>query len=298
VRYDVLSIDIGSTPNASAPGAAEHAIAVKPIDRFLERWDALGERIVRSRGATTLAVVGGGAGGVELLLSAQHRLRTLLQAAGRSDAELECHLFTSSPRILPTYNARARQSFGRILESRRVRVHTSSEVAEVGPGWLRTASGTRHQVDEVLWTTEARAAEWLRASGLATDEGGFVRVGPTLQSVSHPEVFAAGDVASIVNARLQKSGVYAVRQGEVLGPNLRRALAGLPLKPYRPQRRFLSIISTGDKFAVASRGAVAFQGRWVWRWKDSIDRRFMRQYSELPVVEAPEAAQPVRRVSK
>src|SRR5271169_467259 len=77
IRYDVLSIDIGSTPRSDdAPGAAEHAIAVKPIDRFAARWEAL---LSRARGMSRLrlAVVGGGAGGVELALSAHHRLARL-----------------------------------------------------------------------------------------------------------------------------------------------------------------------------------------------------------------------------
>jgi selenide,water dikinase len=282
VAYDLLSINTGSTPNASAPGAAEHAIAVKPIDRFLPQWDALRDRVLADETPRTIAVVGGGAGGVELLLSVQFRLRTLLEAQGRPADRLEFHLFTSSDMILPTHNARVRATFERILRARGVRVHTSSEITQVTRARLHVSTGSTCAADEILWTTEARAATWIPASGLATDPDGFVRVGSTLESVSHPGVFAAGDVASMVGRRLQKSGVYAVRQGQALAPNLRRALDGQPLLPYRPQRQFLSLISTGDRFAVASRGPLAFHGGWVWRWKDVIDRRFMRQYQNLP----------------
>ena len=281
VAYDRLSINIGSTPNASVPGAEEHTIAVKPIDRFLPKWDALCARILASDGSRAIAVVGGGAGGIELLLSAQYRLRALLAARGETADRLTFHLFASSPTILPTHNARARGAFERILARRGVRVHTTSAIVRVEPGRLQTANGATHATDEILWTTEARAASWLRASGLATDAHGFVSVSPTLQSTSHADVFAAGDVASLVGTPLPKSGVYAVREGEALAPNLRRALAGEPLRPYEPQRRVLSLISTGDRFAVGSRGPLAVQGRWVWRWKDAIDRRFMRKYQEL-----------------
>lgn len=284
IRYDLLSIDIGSTPNASVRGAAEHAIPVKPIDRFLHHWDALQRRLLANEAPSRVAVVGAGAGGVELLLSIQYRVRTLLAAAGRSDPRIEYHLFTSTDSILPTFSAAARRILERMLVGRGVRIHTGSAIAEVRERCLLTASGESHEVDEIVWTTEARAASWLAASGLAVDELGFVRVTDTLQSASHPEVFAAGDVAAIAGYRLQKSGVYAVRQGQVLADNLQRAVRRQPLRAYRPQRVFLSLISTGDRRAVASRGPLAMEGHLMWLWKDRIDRRFMRQYSELPAM--------------
>src|SRR5688572_17847808 len=172
VAYDVLSINIGSTPNATVPGAAAHAIAVKPIDRFLPQWDALRDRVVADDKPRTIAVVGGGAGGVELLLSVQFRLRALLGAQGRPADRLAFHLFTSSDTILPTHNARVRAAFERILKARGVRVHTASEITEVTRGRLRLSTGSTCGADEILWTTEARAASWIPESGLATDPDG------------------------------------------------------------------------------------------------------------------------------
>jgi pyridine nucleotide-disulfide oxidoreductase family protein len=268
IPYDLLSINIGSTPNASVPGAAEHAVPVKPIDGFLAHWDALRRRLAAGPDRR-IAVVGGGTGGVELLLSIQF-------AVGRH----EFHLFSGAPTILPTHNQRVRRKFERILEQRGVRVHASSPIVRVTRGGVHTERWL-YEVNEILWTTQARAASWLREAGLATDDDGFVRVNDALQSVSHPEVFAAGDVAAVTGYRLEKSGVYAVREGRVLAENLRRAAAGRAMTHYRPQRRFLSLITTGDKYAVASRGPLAFEGEWVWRLKDRIDRRFMRKYQSL-----------------
>ncbi len=282
VDYDLLSIDIGSTPNVSVPGAAEHATAVKPIDRFLEQWNALRDRVRAATGPTRIAVVGGGAGGVELMLSVQFALRTLLQEQGQDADRLACHLFTSGTTILPTHNRRARAIFDGIFRQRGIRAHLNRKIVAVDAGCLRDDTGIEHRADEILWTTEARAASWLRESGLATDEDGFVRVSGTLESTSHPGVFAAGDVAALVGHRLEKSGVYAVREGKTLAPNLRRAAAGERLQPYRPQRQFLSLISTGNKYAVAARGRFAVGGAWVWHWKDAVDRAFMRKYRKLP----------------
>lgn len=302
IRFDLLSINIGSTPNASVRGASDHAIPVKPIDRFLRHWEALRGRLLADDAPKRVAVVGGGAGGVELLLSVQYRMRTLLEAVGRRDAHIDYHLFTAGTSILPSFNARARRMVERILSARGVRVHTGSPIAEVRERRVLTAAGESHEVDEILWTTQARAASWLAASGLAADEDGFVRVADTLQSTSHPGVFAAGDAASMVGSTLEKSGVYAVRQGRVLAANLQRAVRGERLHAYRPQRRFLSLLSTGDRHAVASRGRFALEGPWMWRWKDAIDRRFMRQYNELPEMrsratapDAPDSGRQVRR---
>jgi selenide,water dikinase len=291
ISYDVLSIDIGATPNLQVVGAADHAVPVKPIDRLLDRWSALMSRLCTNESTRRVAVVGGGAGGVELLLAVQHAIDARLARDGQSDARLEYHLFTDSDDLLPTHNGSVRRRFERILADRRVHVHRGSAVVEVKAGVIRTADGHEHKIDETLWTTQAAAAPWIAASGLAVDDQGFVHVSRSLQSISHAEVFAAGDIASMVRDPRPKSGVFAVRQGPPLARNLRRALLGEPLEPYIPQRQFLSLISTGDRYAIASRGPVAFEGAWVWRWKDWIDRGFMRKYNELPDMPAATAPQ-------
>src|SRR6476661_9847422 len=83
VSYDLLSLNIGSTPNtADVPGASEHAIPVKPIDGFLRRFEALQARVLARKGRAAVALVGAGAGGVEFLLAVEHRLRQEVTRAG------------------------------------------------------------------------------------------------------------------------------------------------------------------------------------------------------------------------
>ena len=290
VPYDLLSINIGSAPRTEdVPGATGAVVPVKPISRFLDRWQALADRVLARAGAR-IAVVGGGAGGVELALAAQYRLQHLLVAQGRSADRLELHLFTDSADILPTHNPRVRAIFRRVLAERAIAVHAGTAVAAVEPGQLTASDGTAHSFDEILWVTAAGAAPWLAKSGLALDAEGFIAVDSSLKSLSHPQVFAAGDIAAMREHPRPKSGVFAVRQGPPLARNLRRALVGEALEAYRPQRHFLALISTGDQYAVASRGAWTLEGRALWILKDWIDRRFMRKYNELPRMAEPAAA--------
>ena len=291
VPFDVLSINIGSTPRLQGvPGAVEHAVAVKPIARFNDRWLALLERVQRHPGKTTVAVVGAGAGGVELLLAMQFRLRNVLGALGRNPDELVFHLFTDSAYILPTHNSGVRRRFDTVLAERQVVVHRKAAVIQVMQGRLQTASGEVIDADEIVWVTRAGGAAWLKGTGLALDPDGFIQVADTLQTVTDPAIFAAGDIASMVNYPLEKAGVFAVRQGPPLTDNLRRSVQGAPLKPYHPQRSWLALISTGNQNAVASRGWLGFGGAWVWRWKDWIDQRFMRKFQDLAPMDTHAAA--------
>jgi selenide,water dikinase len=290
VPYDLLSINTGSTPNVrQVKGALAHAVPVKPIAQFNLRWLNLLERVRALRDRFTIAVVGGGAGGVELVLSMQHRLRSELQKLGRNPDWLHFVLLTAGDSILPTHNPGVRARFARVLKERHVVVHTRAEVHQVAPGCLHTLDGRTFDADETMWVTQAGGPTWLQGTGLALDENGFVKVNDRLQTLDDPKVFAAGDVASFTTLPLEKAGVFAVRMGPPLARNLRLSLRGQPPVAFKPQRQWLALISTGNRYAVASRGSIGFAGAWVWSWKDWIDRRFMRQFTELPAM-APGAA--------
>lgn len=269
--FDLLSLDTGSTPDtASAPGALQYAVSVKPVATLLAAWENI---IAAARLAPqSIAIVGGGAGGVELAAAMHHRL----QAEGAVASRLS--IVTDAPVILPAHPPAVRRVFERLFAERGIALHCASRAMKVEAGVLHLENGTRLGVDWVVWATAASAHAWLKSSGLATDARGFVSVDDTLRSASHPHVFAAGDCASMANRSLPKSGVYAVRQGPPLAENLRRVLAGMPLIRYSPQRRTLALISTGGRHAVATWGGMALSGRWVWRWKDHIDRGFVMRY--------------------
>jgi selenide,water dikinase len=286
MAFDLCAINVGSTPNrAGVSGAAEHAVPVKPIPQFNARWLALLQRVRAQPGALSIAVVGGGAGGVELCLAMQHRLRHERQAAGGDPESLSFHLFTQSAQVLPTHNAWVQRRFVQVLAERGVVLHLEAPVTQVTAQglWASSPKGPAQlwPADEVVWVTQAGGPAWLQGSGLLLDAQGFVSVNASLQA-SDPRVFASGDVASFTDRPLEKAGVFAVRMGQPLADNLRRQARGGPLLTWRPQRRWLALISTGDRHAVASRGAIGFAGDWVWRWKDAIDQRFMRRFNSWP----------------
>lgn len=280
ISYDLLSINAGSTPDPRhIPGALGAVLPVKPVSEFLSLWKALKAEVL-DRPDLRIGIVGGGAGGVELVLSVQHAISEVLAKNG-VEQRPTYKLVTSGPTILETHNAGVRSAFGRILAERRIEVITGFHVKGVETGGV--VSGDRRiAMDRILWATGAQPPDWIAASGLDTDERGFLAIDRTLRSTSQPDVFGAGDNASLSGSPRPKSGVFAVRQGPPLAANLRNALLDRPLRSYRPQSKFLSLISTGDRNAVASWASLCAEGRWVWKLKDWIDRRFMSSFNDLP----------------
>ena len=284
ISYDLLSINIGSRP--SQPDYVDTAgwqVGVKPIDRFLIEWQKAEERLRTSAEDLRVVVVGGGAGGVELALSLQHRVEKLAERKGR----LALSLVTNANVLLPSHNTRVRNIFEALFVERGIPVIHNQRVTGFDGKQLATESGAHIDADLVVWVTQAGAASWLSKTGLDLDDAGFIRVSSALQSVSHGNVFAAGDIASVESYQRPKSGVFAVRQGLPLAKNLLRYVKGLSPRAFRPQRNFLSLISTGDKNAVASRGSLALQGSWCWTWKDNIDRKFMDRFQQIPEMSEP-----------
>jgi selenide,water dikinase len=249
--FDIASLDVGSTPDAGVPGAVAHALAVKPISRFLAGWGQMQTEALTG-GVRTVAVVGGGAGGVEILLAMQHRLAKVMHAEAPRFA-----LVTDEAAILSRHAPVVRARLGRLLVERGVVLHLASGATAVEPGAVIATNGRRIAVDRIVWATSASAAPWLRACGLACDDKGFVRVDDHLRSTSHPFVFASGDCATQVNHPRPKSGVFAVRQGPPLAANIRRAAGDASLVRHVPQRHALALITTGDRHAIASRGPFA-----------------------------------------
>lgn len=282
VSFDFLSIDTGSTPETFNIEGAEHALPVKPIDKFLDTYHALTERLRAHFGVFRLTVIGGGAGGVELVLALSHRLRSAAPELGKQPEDFTFTLIEADDALLPSYNAAARRKMTRALAARGIDVRTGAMATQIDKTSVELSDGTRVPSDQTILVTSAGPPKWLGDTPLERDPRGFIRVDDDLRSTSHSNVFAAGDAAAMTNHDLPKAGVYAVRQGPFLAENLRRAATDKPLRPHKPQGQTLALITTGEKYAIAARGPFSLEGEWVWRWKDWIDRRWMLKYHDLP----------------
>lgn len=218
VAFDWVSIDIGSTPKL--PNMIDRrSIGAKPIGAFLNWWDQLLET---PRTELTLGIVGGGTGGVELALNMQRRLQEKIEST-------TIHLFQRDRELMPNHNAWVRRHFQKLLIDQGVQLHLETPVDSVDEGVIAGV-----QCDAIVWVTEATAPRWIAQSGLSVDQNGFVLVNDALRSISHAAVFAAGDIATMIDHPRPKAGVFAVRQGKPLFENLCRAFKNQPLKPYRP----------------------------------------------------------------
>jgi len=276
IEFDVVSIDIGSTPNQQIEGSAEFTTPVKPISGFYQRWNHILKQVQQNK-IKSLSVVGGGAGSVEVIMAMAFRLKEY-------SSSLQYHLVTSSDDILPTYNHSVIKRVKQQFQKYQIDIHTSSRVEKLGQGVIYCKNSDPIFTDEVIWCIQAAGSSWLKQSQLECDDAGFMKVRQTLQSLNYDPIFAAGDIANMVADPRPKAGVYAVRQAEVLFDNLRALLLNQTLVDYRPQDGFLSLLALGDKQAAGSKSIVSFSGDWVWHWKNSIDVKFMDKFHQLPVL--------------
>ncbi|MFD0859581.1 selenide, water dikinase SelD [Roseovarius aquimarinus] len=277
IAYDVLSIDIGIT---SAPmrleGFDAHGIAAKPLGPFADRWQRFVEAVRSGSEKPLCAVLGAGVAGVELALAMQHRL---FGVATRP----QVHLLDTGAALTGVAPATQR-ILRRQLRSAGVHLIENAEIAKITHDSVELKGRDAIRSALTVAAAGARPWPWLADTGLDLTDG-FVTVAPDLRSTSDPAIFAAGDCAHLAHAPRPKAGVYAVRAVPVLHHNLRAALMGESrMRRFEPQKRYLKLVSLGDKSAVADRGALGLSLPGLWHWKDRIDQKFMQKFRDLPAM--------------
>lgn len=274
LRYDLLSINIGSQPALNEiKNATVYGHPIKPIKQFLQNWHQWLESAQTSRRPMQIAVIGSGAAGIEILLAMHYKL------CSTTSIHADFTLICADQNILSSHNERVQAFFKHHLQTLGISIICGKHVVSVTQHQLVFTDNTMLNYDFSAWATHAGAQPWLAESGLKCDDRGFILVNQYLRSISHPDIFAAGDSAAFVPTPLPKAGVYAVRQGPILASNIIAQLENRHLLPFKPQHHFLSLLTTGERYAVASRGSLFARGKWAWLWKNYIDRTFMARFN-------------------
>lgn len=279
LRFEYLSLDIGSKPGYEAIAGAPAGMGAKPASDFLHRW----QQYVASRSSLSpeshhqVVVVGGGVAAVELILAMCHRLKPGSESFQNPMQSTVGWQLIAGGELLAGHNRWVRGRARNELQQAGVSVKEGVRLQSMDEDYLMLSDGRRIRSDFTLMCTGAKPAVTLFNSTWPVDDGGFIKVNAKLQVQGMDNCFAAGDIASFPQP-LQKSGVFAVRQGPVLAKNLAASVRGDSLQPFRPQPHFLKLISLGERRAMASRGWFYASGTWVWRWKNHIDSAFMERY--------------------
>ncbi|MBT6416674.1 selenide, water dikinase SelD, partial [Candidatus Puniceispirillum sp.] len=278
LRFDVLSINIGGQPALDViDGAADHAIPVKPIAQFQRRLD----EVIKTKQKQNLAVIGGGAAGCELALALSKRW---LADTGERP---KMRLFSRSSRLMPQMAPRASKLIEADLKAIGAYVHKDTKVTKIHNRSLSSSDGQNYDFDACFLVSAVKPPSWVAESTIECDEDGFIRVGQNLQSLSHPYIFASGDIAALHPYSRPKAGVFAVRAGRILAHNLFRYIRQQSLLAWKPQSNYLALIGTSDGAAIAARGSFGFKSRFLWQLKIWIDQRFIDKYKSFDMPPAP-----------
>ncbi|MDE2623640.1 MAG: FAD-dependent oxidoreductase [Betaproteobacteria bacterium] len=278
VEYDLVSLATGGETDVSNLAAlGEKLIPAKPVDAFMERWKAFLHAIAL-KSVVEVAVVGGGAAGVELAMAISVSLRRHFTPARVS-------LVAADGSILAGHSMAVQRLALDALRDREITVHYATAVGT--DSGLLLSDGTELKLDCVVAATGSRAPSWLARSTLSCTREGYVEVGADLRSRSHCNAFAAGDLIERIDRKVERSGVHAVKAGPVLAANLSAALQDAPMQAYNPRQRTLYLLSTADRRAILSWGKLAVAGAWAWKLKDWIDRNFVEQQRLQEGLEAP-----------
>ena len=265
--YDLLSCNMGSVV-IGLPDDAKNLIPVKPIENLYHAGQEIRRLLARS--PLRVAVVGGGAAGVELA-------GNLLRLGASAAHPLEVTL-VSRDELLTRYPPGMKKPALDSLRRRGATVLERVAVKQVTESHIELDPGGAVPFDLAFNAAGIEPVSVFHRSGLPVSQDGGLRVNQYLQCVSEPEIFGGGDCISFTPRPLARVGVYAVRQGPVLCRNLLASLTGGLLQGFNPQSRYLSILNMGDDRGILSWRSLILSGRLAFRLKDYIDRAFMKRF--------------------
>ncbi|MBN1595012.1 FAD-dependent oxidoreductase [candidate division FCPU426 bacterium] len=274
LEYDVVAFACGSlasTPKEDVP--AEGVYPVKPVKNVLQIRNEIETCLeLFPEKVLEVAVLGGGATGVEYALNISELLAERHLPQGWT-----CTLIEAKPGILPGFPKAAAAAAEKMLRVNDVKLRTGVKIQHIQSHRVVLEYGETLAFDLAVVALGERVADLFLQAGLGTDELGALRVEPTLQSGSYPEIFAGGNCARVKGGPAARTTQSTWQQAPVLLHNLLAALADKKQRrAFRPRknRRFISL---GKTNALLVDGPFVWQGPWVLQWKRWRDRRLMRR---------------------
>jgi NADH dehydrogenase len=253
IRYDYLVLAVGSVSNDfGTPGVREHCIFLDEraeADRFRRKLLNQCLRVSRtiqsdpaSDACVNVAIVGGGATGVELAAEL-HMSADSLAMYGLEvfdSKRLRTVLVEAGPRILPALPEKLAAAARSELETIGVRVATGEQVVEATADGIRTKTGEFIAADLMVWAAGVKGADFVHEiGGLETNRGNQVVVGPTLQTTRDDRIFAIGDCASYLppgaTRPVPPRAQTAHQMADIAYHNIRAMIDGKALKPFNYQ---------------------------------------------------------------
>lgn len=267
--YDTLVMAVGSVSNDfGVPGVREHCLFLDTTGQAQHFQRRLIGTLLRahteggpsSPGQLDVAIVGGGATGVELAAQLHHVTRQL-SAYGLDeidpDQDVHYHIIESAPRLLPALPEHISRAVTRELEELEVQVHTNERVTRITAEGLETHSGRWFPAAFKVWAAGIKAPDFLaHIPGLETNRINQLVVTSTLQTTHDPDIFAMGDCAACpvsegADEQVPPRAQAAHQQASFLAKGLERRLKGQPLGSYR-YRDYGSLITLGRHATVGN----------------------------------------------
>ncbi len=267
--FDVASFNTGShVPVAWTEGSLERLVPAKPVlNLYLARREV---HELLKRGPLNLAVIGGGAAGVEI---AGNLWRLVRDARGEAQITL-----VAGSRLLRGVPPKARELARRSLILRGLELREGVHLKSFRGSEMLLSDGASLPCDLAFIAVGVTPSQLFVNSNIPVGHRGELWVDRTLRSPDYPYLLGGGDCIAVEGMRLAKVGVYAVRQNPILYHNIMAALEGTGFKRFSAGSSPMLILNMGDGTGILWKKGFAAAGEMVLRLKNLIDLRFMRKF--------------------
>jgi len=294
IAWTRLVLALGSRPNDFAiPGLAERTLALYSAGDAERVWAAAQEALMAAAAATdpdeqrrlaTVVVGGGGATGVELAGELAEVLPEEATRHGLAGDRPAVQLVEAGPTILAGSSPQLIDKANKMLSELGVRVRTDAAVAAATEEGFRLTDGQLVKGGVFVWAGGVKAPELVADSGLPTGHNGRVKVDQYLRVLDHPDIYVAGDLASVVDPRtghvLPSLAQVALEEGETVARNVEAELKGKPLEAFTFHDKGF-VVSVGTRRGVADVAGITTGGRLAHLLKDAIEWEYRQSVKHM-----------------